>query len=152
MKNLQDDRRIRLLNRLYAKKRKALAEQKAKLRQAQSSQMGDAEQLQGTDAMLEGAQLAMSASMPAPALCDDRSVEELLNFIGGPDDRCRIGLHMSISPVLSLAQSPVHAKMSSSACSNPSMARCTSRPRSRHALRHTMQRATRSFCQITALG
>ena len=87
VKNWQDDRRIRLLNRLYAKKRKALAEQKAKLRQAQNSQAGNQEQLDDAEALLERAQISIPVSTTVAAASDDRSVEELLSFIGGPDQR-----------------------------------------------------------------
>ena len=87
VKNWQDDRRIRLLNRLYAKKRKALAEQKAKLRQAQNNQAGHQQHLDGLEALLESAQSAVPDLVPVGAASDDRSVEELLSFIGGPDQR-----------------------------------------------------------------
>lgn len=86
VKNWQDDRRIRLLNRLYAKKRKALAEQKAKLRQAQTSQAGHQEQLDGAEALLESQQAPMPLPMSTSAQ-DNRSVEELLTFIVGQEDR-----------------------------------------------------------------
>ena len=88
VKNWQDDRRIRLLNRLYAKKRKALAEQKAKLRQAQSCQAGQLEPLEGAEAAQLDGPLALLPALPSAASpADDRSVEELLSFIGGPDQR-----------------------------------------------------------------
>ena len=86
VKNWQDDRRIRLLNRLYAKKRKALAEQKAKLRQAQTSQAGHQEQLDRAEALLESQQVPIPLPMSTSAQ-DNRSVEELLTFIVGQEDR-----------------------------------------------------------------
>ena len=87
VKNWQDDRRIRLLNRLYAKKRKALAEQKAKLRQAQHNQAGHQEQLIGAEALLESPQVPLPLPISAASAQDDRSVEELLSFIGGQNER-----------------------------------------------------------------
>ncbi|KAK9837199.1 hypothetical protein WJX84_004724 [Apatococcus fuscideae] len=90
VKNWQDDRRIRLLNRLYAKKRKALAEQKAKLRQAQSCQAGQLEPLEGAEAAQLDGPLALLPALPSAASpADDRSVEELLSFIGGPDQSAK---------------------------------------------------------------
>ncbi|KAK9831611.1 hypothetical protein WJX74_002556 [Apatococcus lobatus] len=86
VKNWQDDRRIRLLNRLYAKKRKALAEQKAKLRQAQNNQAGHQEQLEGAEALLQSPQILLSLPESAASAQDNRSVEELLSFIGGQDE------------------------------------------------------------------
>ena len=55
-------------NRLYAKKRKALAEQKAKLRQAQSGQGDGQEILEGSDSL----DATQPCTQPAaPAIADD---------------------------------------------------------------------------------
>ncbi|GAB4815697.1 hypothetical protein N2152v2_002743 [Parachlorella kessleri] len=86
LRTVADDPRIRMLNRLYAKKRKELQERKAQLLQAQQ-QAAAWQQAQAAAAAPEGAGAAGAPPAAAPPPQDPRSLEELLSFIEADDHR-----------------------------------------------------------------
>lgn len=72
-----------MLNRLYARKRKELAERKAQLLQAQAQQWQAAQGGSSGGSTRDGAGQAPAAALPAPPPQpqDTRSLDELLSFI-----------------------------------------------------------------------
>ena len=77
-----DDPRIRMLNRLYAKKRKELQQRRQQLQQqAQAHQ----EQQQQQEAA--AAEVAAAVAQAAAQVKDDRPIDELLSFIEAEGDK-----------------------------------------------------------------
>ena len=78
LRTATDDPKIRLLNRLYARKRKELQERKL---------LRDSAETEGTPVSAPCGSGACASGSHAPLQGDARSVDELLNFIDGEGQR-----------------------------------------------------------------